>query len=95
MWPFNSMERKLDTIISMLVDIQGKEIIIMADLTSLTAQVAANTELEASAVALIQGLADLLKQAGTDPVALKALEDQMKASADALAAAIVANTPSS
>lgn len=95
MWPFNTSKiiKKLDTIISMLSDIKQKEVIIMADLTGLTEQVAANTEVEQSAVVLLQGLADLLKAAGTDPVALQTLQDQLKTSADALAAAIVANTP--
>lgn len=65
----------------------------MADLTSLTAQVQANTQVETSAVTLIQGLADQLRALANDPVAIAALADQLKGSADALSAAIVANTP--
>ena len=64
----------------------------MVDLAGLTAQVKANTDAEASAILLIQGLADQIAAAGTDPVALQALQDQLKASADALAAAVIANT---
>ena len=64
----------------------------MADLTALTAQVQANSDVEASAVLLIQGLADQIAAAGTDPAALQALQDQLKASADSLAAAVAANT---
>lgn len=70
---------------------QGKTI--MADLTALTAQVAQNTSVEASAVTLIQGLAAQLAAAGTDPAALAALQSQLNTSATALAAAITANTP--
>ena len=90
---FGHISRKLDKIQQMLDDIEGKEDIIMADLTALTAQVKANTDAEASAVLLIQGLVAQIAAAGTDPVALKALQDNLKASADALAAAVVANTP--
>ena len=95
MWIINlfNINQKLDTIITLLKDIQGKEVRIMADLTALTAQVKANTDVEASAVLLIQGLAAQIGAAGTDPVALQGLQDQLKASADTLAAAVVANTP--
>ncbi len=65
----------------------------MADLTTLTQQVRANTEVEASAVALIQGIAAQLAAAKTDPVAIQTLSDQLKSSADGLASAITANTP--
>lgn len=65
----------------------------MADLTSLTAQVAKNAEVEASAIVLIKGIASQLAAAATDPVAVAALASQLQASADALAAAIVENTP--
>jgi hypothetical protein len=85
--------QKLDTIISFLKGIQRKEEAMATDLTALTAQVKANEDVEASAVLLIQGLAAQITAAGTDPVALKALSDGMKTSADALAAAIAANTP--
>ncbi len=64
-------------------------------LNDLTAQVTATVGIEQSAVALIQGLADQIKAAGTDPAALEALQANLKTSADALAAAVAANsTPS-
>ena len=66
---------------------------IMAALDTLTAEVARNTTVEASALALIQGLAAQIKSAGTDPVALKAITDSLTANDDALAAAVAANTP--
>ncbi len=64
-----------------------------SDLTTLTAQVKANTDAEASAVTLLQGLSDLIISLKNDPVALDALAAQLKTSGDALAAAVVANTP--
>lgn len=64
-----------------------------AELDALTAQVAQNTTVETSAVALIQGLAAQIAAAGTDPAKLTALTTSLNTSATALAAAIAANTP--
>ena len=64
-----------------------------ADLSVLTAQVTANTDVEASAVQLLVNIAAQLVAAKTDPVKVQALADQLKTSSDALAAAVVANTP--
>ncbi len=86
-------ERKLDRVLRAVARLTVKEGYVMADLTILTAQVAANTEVEASAIVLIQGLADQLAAAATDPVAITALADQLKLSAQTLAGVIVANTP--
>lgn len=63
------------------------------DLTALTAQVAQNTTVEASAVTLIQGLAAQITALQNDPAALAALAAQLQTSATALSAAITANTP--
>jgi len=65
----------------------------MADLSVLTAQVTANTDVEASAIQLLNNLSTLLATIKTDPVAVQALADQLKTSGDKLAAAVVANTP--
>lgn len=65
-------------------------------LDDLTAQVTASIGVEASAVTLIQGISAQLAAliaAGSDPAALTALSDKLKTSADALAAAVAANTP--
>jgi hypothetical protein len=64
-----------------------------SELDDLTRQVAANKDLTNSAISLIRGLAGKIEAAGTDPVKLKALTDDLKAQDDALAAAITANTP--
>ena len=63
-----------------------------AEFDALVAQVTANTDVEASAVALIQGIAAQLANNPT-PAQVAALSTQLKSSADALAAAITANTP--
>lgn len=62
-------------------------------ITNLTTQVQANTDAEASAVHLIQQLATLIGASATDPAAVTALAQKLKDSADALAAAVTANTP--
>lgn len=65
----------------------------MTTLDELIAQVTKNVSAEASAVTLIKGLADEIAQAGGNPPKLAELTAQLKASADALAQAITANTP--
>lgn len=70
---------------------RGKDIMAMLD--DLTAQVAANTSVVQSAIVLIKGLHDKLVEAGTDPVKLAALKDELAASDAALAAAVAENTP--
>lgn len=64
-----------------------------AEMDALTAQVKANNDLLDSATTLINGIAARITAAGTDPTALKALTDELKAKDDALAAAVTANTP--
>jgi ABC-type transporter Mla MlaB component len=89
-----------DRLKSTLADIQTKvnqllnqENKIMASLDALQAEVARNTTVESSALALIQGLAAQITAAGTDPVKLKAITDQLTNNDDALASAVAQNTP--
>ncbi len=63
------------------------------ELDALTAEVARNVSVEESAALLIERLAQMIAAAGTDPVALAALTQNLSASADAMAAAIIASTP--
>jgi uncharacterized coiled-coil protein SlyX len=63
------------------------------ELDDLATQVQKNTDVEASAVTVLNQLKALLDAAGTDPVKLKALSDQLGTSADSLAAAIANDTP--
>lgn len=96
MWPWNvlaTINAKLDQVLARLTTLDTQEKAQMAILDDLTTQVKANTDAEASAVLLLNQLHTLLVAAGTDPVKLKALSDDLAASATNLAAAIVANTP--
>jgi uncharacterized membrane protein YdfJ with MMPL/SSD domain len=74
---------------------------IQDNLDQLRAQVAANTSIDQSAVALLSGLhqqlEDALAGADTDPsdviAAIQGISQQLKNDTDALAAAVTANTP--
>lgn len=91
-----SINTKLDKVLLQLntVAISAQEIHkdMEADLSALQLQVQQNTQVEASALALIQGLASQIQGAAGDPVAIGQLVDQLNASANSLAAAVTANT---
>ena len=64
-----------------------------SDLTVLTAEVTKNTEVDQSAIVLLNGLSAQIAALKNDPAALQALADSLNASSAAMAAAVVANTP--
>jgi predicted nucleic acid-binding Zn-ribbon protein len=80
------IEHKLD-------GIQQLERTQMADLSALQAEVTENNDAVQSAVTLLQNLSQQIRDAGTDPSAIQALADQLDAQTQALAQAVVANTP--
>ena len=65
----------------------------MADLTDITREVQETQDAEQSAIVLLNSLAEQLRAAATDPAAIAALANQLDSNANALAAAVVANTP--
>lgn len=65
----------------------------MSALDDLTAQVASNRTVIDSALVLINGIADRIAAAGTDPAKLAALTADLKSEDDALSAAVASNTP--
>lgn len=85
-----ALERKLDRVLNALITNQE---IIMADLTKLTADVAAETTVDTAVQTLLTNLVAQIKAAGGDQAALDALTTQMEANAAALSAAVTANTP--
>jgi hypothetical protein len=101
-FPINVFDRfekqvlgKLDQILSGVLALMTKGIVMSQALDELIAQVAKNQEVEASAILLIQGISQQLKDAianGADPVKLAELTLQLDNSAQALAAAVAANT---
>lgn len=71
-----------------------KEIASMSqELDDLTAEVQRNTEVDQSAIALLTGLAQQIEDLKGNPEALQTLADTLRGSSDALAAAVLANTP--
>lgn len=93
MWYLNEIIKRLDRVERKLDIILTEDKRMSVELDALTAQVAANTAVEQSAVTLIQGLAAQIAANTGDPAKLTALASQLKTSADSLAAAITANTP--
>lgn len=83
---FAALEYKLDQLLKGAITMS----IALADLT---AAVNKSTTVEQSAITMIQGLAAQIAANATDPAAVSALASQLNAGADALAAAITANTP--
>jgi hypothetical protein len=61
-------------------------------IADLTEQVRANTSAEAAAAAMITNIADRMKEAENDAGALAELTQELRNSAGALGAAVVANT---
>lgn len=87
-------EQRLTTLIQNLsAQLTETEKELMDPLQVLQQQVTQNTNLEQSAITLIQGLAAQIAANANNPAALTALSTQLQTSATALSAAIVANTP--
>jgi hypothetical protein len=87
---------KLDQVLSGINTLLHWRTTMSAAMDALIVQVTKNSEVEASAILLIQGIAQQLKDAianGADPVKLAELTTQLDNSAQALAAAVAANTP--
>jgi hypothetical protein len=64
-----------------------------AQLDALKAKVARNTTVAESAVTLIKGLAQQIRDNADDPVALQALADELDATDTNLGNAVTENTP--
>jgi len=85
--------RRLKVIEGLIRNLECKMTTLTEALAVLTAQVDENTSVNESAIILIQGLADQIASVATDPTQVVELAGRLKASAEALAAAVSANTP--
>lgn len=98
--PSPSIHSKLDTIIGLLNQIITQEKAMAVDLTGLQAELTNNTNQTSSIIALVNGLAAqiaALIAGGTDATtqaAINAVITSWQANDAALAAAVLANTPS-
>lgn len=86
---------KLDNILKNVLTNQSKIIHMANELDDLKAAVAKDTEVDQSAITLLNGLKEKLDAAiaSGDPAQLTALSQQLGSNSDALAAAVTANTP--
>jgi hypothetical protein len=85
------IEQKLDLIASRLTQLEAN---MTAAMEVLRQEVERSNTVAASAVTLIQGLADRIEASKGDPIALQAIADDLRGGTDALADAVEANTPS-
>lgn len=92
-WWYSDVLDRLDRIERLVRRILKEEKIMAGELEALRAQVAKTTEVDESAVLLIQGLAAKIEAIKTDPVALQEFANSLKSESDRLAEAVVANTP--
>jgi hypothetical protein len=90
---YRAINGKLDLVLALLKSIQLGGVNVTQELQSLTEEVSRNTAVDQSAIQLLNGLAEKIEAIKQDPIALQALASDMRASSDALAAAVVANTP--
>lgn len=86
------LDAKLDVALPLIRLILKGELAVSKELDTLSAEVSQADTVMASAVALIQGLAVQIANAGTDPQKLQALTVSLTNSANSLAAAVAANT---
>jgi peptidoglycan hydrolase CwlO-like protein len=89
----HSILDQLTVISHKLTDLQKRIDNMAINLDALASEVSVIETVQASAVALIQKLTAEIQANLNDPAALQALVDKMKASTDALASAVAANTP--
>lgn len=89
----DSIERKLDAVAATTNQTRVETMGYKEEFANLEAQVTETVQLEQSAISLFTVLSQKIADAAGDPAAVVALATQLKTSAVALAAAIVANTP--
>lgn len=89
----SALEQMQTLLLNVLVEIKQQGVDMSKELDDLTAEVAATKTVVDSAVVLIQGLRQQIIDAGTDPVALQALTESLKATETALATAVATPGP--
>lgn len=89
----DALSQRLDGVVDSLEVIQQQGVIMAGELARLTTEVQEMAGVVDSAVALINGLAQQIRDLATDPAALNALADSLDSKAGELAAAVAANSP--
>jgi chromosome segregation ATPase len=88
-----NIEDMMEKLVTKINRIDRREVKMAGELDALEAAVAREAEVTTSAISLIKGIAAQLADIQNDPVKIAALVDSLNASADALANAVVENTP--
>lgn len=94
-WLLWSIHHRLDNIETMLQTIKRQEQREMATLADIKSRVEAEETVNQSAIALLQNISQMLKdaQASQDPAALQEIVDMLDANTTELSNAVTANTP--
>ena len=90
---FQRIERRLDLILARLSALTNLEVATVAKIDDLELEVAKVATVTDSAVALINGIAQQLRDAGSTDPRIQAVIASLDDKANALAAAVAANTP--
>ncbi len=89
------IERRLDDVENLIRSIENKEETIMTTLADIRDRVAAEHTVGQSAIALLQQIAQMLRDAlaSQDPAAFQEIADMLDSDTQALSDAVVENTP--
>ena len=87
------LDDKLSLVLSHLESLTRRSRAMSKELDDLTAEVSRSKTVDDSVLALLAGILAKLEAAGTDPAAIAALTQELRANTDTLAAAVTANTP--
>lgn len=90
---FARLEKKLDRALLVLAQLTIGEIIMSQEMDALVAAVDVNTTVDQSVLTFLNGLAAQIADAAGDRAKSVTLAATVRASADAVAAALLANTP--
>lgn len=88
-----TVDAQITEILKLLRQILKKEALVALDLSTITADIQSNSDAVDSAVELLTTLASEIAANANDPAAISALAAQLEAKTQALADAVVANTP--
>jgi uncharacterized protein YqgV (UPF0045/DUF77 family) len=86
------IESKLDQVLSLLESVHEQGEHEMADLSALQVEVEENGDVINSAITLMNGLSQQIRDLADDPAAVLALADTLDANTQALANSVAANT---
>lgn len=87
------IEAKLRSLLRLSIRSAENQEKMMAQIDDLEAELARNTSVDESVLALITNLLAQIEAAKTDPARIQAVIDKFRANDDSLAAAVAANTP--